>query len=259
MRLVFLTLAQPLGSDDVAVLYYHNAVQVLSGLLYRIQVFVHRFVQLLGGGGAGQTFSQLVDGNELDPFLFDRLLYTGICQQVGHSLTIEGYVFVADVEDSFHLVIVECRVIEEEILLARFQLVQRFDETVFLFGGCPLGTVVANVCKLVVFGRIHPVDRRQVVFFGKAKHQLVDFLAEAGREHVPGQMAELGNILQCHFYLCTEFLLHLFYIPFVFHNRLSRIGRISPHHRIKISVLVRQAGTMRQGAPFYIFPFAGND
>ena len=111
VRLILFPFAHPFFGNDIAVLHNHDTVQVLSGFLYGIQISVHGLVQLRSSGGAGQALGQLVDGNQLYAFVLNGFPDAGACQQVGHSLAVQRHVLISDVEDGFHFIVVQCRVV----------------------------------------------------------------------------------------------------------------------------------------------------
>ena len=147
--------------------------------------------------------------------------------------------------------------VQEEVALARLQFLQRSQETGFLVLQRLVRSRITDILEIIFLIRIHAVNARQVVLLGKPEGQFVHFFTESGRSHVPRHVAQLRNILQRRLYLRTELLFNLADVPLMFGERLSRIVGIGLNHRIKVTVLIRQAGTMGQRAPFHVLPFAG--
>ena len=76
---------------------------------------------------------------------------------------------------------------------------------------------------------------------------------------MPGQVADLRDILQGKLNLCTEFLFYLPDIPLVLEDRLAGVGGVGRHHGIEVSVFVGDTRTMGEGTPFDVLPFTCDD
>ena len=98
-----------------SVLDYHQAVDVLAGFLRGVEISVHRFAEFLGSGSARQALGEPVDVDQAYSALLDDLFHAGAGQQVGDSLAVGGHVFIADMEDGLHLVVIVGGVIQEEV------------------------------------------------------------------------------------------------------------------------------------------------
>ena len=128
MRLVGITLAEPVFGHDLAMLQHHDAVQILLGISHGLQVFVHGFLHFRRSLGTGETFGQLVEVYQADIVFLNGLANLRTGENIRNALTIDCHILVTNMPHRLHFRIVVGGMIEEEITLSVLQLVQHADE-----------------------------------------------------------------------------------------------------------------------------------